>query len=63
MTTATISSCRSDYPAAASAASAENYFARLPQSMIQRLAEGKSQSTIARSLNVDRATISRLARA
>jgi len=33
------------------------------QEALERLAEGESQSTIARSFNVDRATISRLARA
>ena len=32
------------------------------QEALERLAEGESQSTIARSFNVDRATISRLAR-
>jgi DNA-binding NarL/FixJ family response regulator len=32
------------------------------QEALERLAQGESQSTIARSFNVDRATISRLAR-
>jgi len=32
------------------------------QEAIERLAQGESQSTIARTFNVDRATISRLAR-
>jgi DNA invertase Pin-like site-specific DNA recombinase len=32
------------------------------QEALERLAEGESQSTIARTFNVDRATISRLAR-
>jgi DNA invertase Pin-like site-specific DNA recombinase len=32
------------------------------QEALERLAQGESQSTIARTFNVDRATISRLAR-